>query len=260
MPAWGLEGGGPMNDQQIDNLIAYLHSIEITPEEAQQQAAELAEAELTRLEEGAGEDGAQSATLGAALFNTNCARCHTLGWSYDEPRPPGSGAMGPPLYNARNQFPSREDHIGFVTEGAQDGERYGLNGQSSGRMPYFSQVLTAEQIAAIVEYERLLNEREGGSAASGATGAQQGGSGNANEEVGAGGEDAEEDGGPSSSQSGQAGTSELDDEGTGQAEGGEQSDAAAGEPEAGGTGGEAGGQTGGGAGEGPAGAGSEAGQ
>ncbi|MBA3302787.1 MAG: cytochrome c, partial [Acidimicrobiia bacterium] len=84
MPAWGLEGGGPMNDQQLDNLIAYLHSIEITPEAAQQQAAERAEAELASLQEGAGEEGAQSASLGAALFNTNCARCHTLGYSYGE--------------------------------------------------------------------------------------------------------------------------------------------------------------------------------
>ena len=38
MPAWGVEGGGPLNDQQIDNLIAYLESIQITPEEAQAQA------------------------------------------------------------------------------------------------------------------------------------------------------------------------------------------------------------------------------
>lgn len=29
MSPWGLDGGGPMNDQQIDTLIAYLHSIQI---------------------------------------------------------------------------------------------------------------------------------------------------------------------------------------------------------------------------------------
>ena len=27
MPAWGVMGGGPMNDQQIDDLIAYLHEL-----------------------------------------------------------------------------------------------------------------------------------------------------------------------------------------------------------------------------------------
>ncbi len=245
MPAWGLEGGGPMNDQQLDNLIAYLHSIEITPEAAQEQAAELAEAELTSLQEAAGEEGAQSATIGAALFNTNCARCHTLGWSYEEAQRPGGGAMGPSLYNATNQFPDREEHIGFVSEGAENGERYGLNGQSNGRMPYFSQVLTSEQIAAIVEYERLLNEREQGRAEE-IAGGQEADRGNAQEEAGAGGEDAEEDGGPSSSQSGQAGADELDDgEGGGGAEAGGAGEAggaeAGGAGEAGGTGGAAGG-------------------
>ncbi|MDH5372051.1 MAG: c-type cytochrome [Acidimicrobiia bacterium] len=39
MPAWGLAGNGPMNDQQIEDLIAYLSSIQID------QAAALAKAE-----------------------------------------------------------------------------------------------------------------------------------------------------------------------------------------------------------------------
>jgi hypothetical protein len=29
MPAWGLEGGGPMNDGQLNDLIDYLHSFQI---------------------------------------------------------------------------------------------------------------------------------------------------------------------------------------------------------------------------------------
>ena len=29
MPAWGLKGGGPMNDGQLDDLIAYLHHIQV---------------------------------------------------------------------------------------------------------------------------------------------------------------------------------------------------------------------------------------
>ncbi|MEX2658703.1 MAG: cytochrome c [Acidimicrobiales bacterium] len=157
MPAWGLEGGGPLNDQQLDNLIAYMKSIAITPEEAQAQAAEQAEIELERLR---GEDGEQDASLGAALFNMSCARCHTLGWSYGEPQDPGGGAFGPSLYNSVNQFPAEEEQIGFVSEGAELGERYGIHGQSDGNMPYFSQVLTADQIAAIVEYERSLNDEE----------------------------------------------------------------------------------------------------
>ena len=40
--------------------------------------------------------------------------------------------------------------------GRQDGERYGEMGQASGRMPYFVNILTQEQIEAIVDYERSL--------------------------------------------------------------------------------------------------------
>ena len=33
MPAWGLEGGGPMNDWQLDDLIEYLHHFQIPQNE-----------------------------------------------------------------------------------------------------------------------------------------------------------------------------------------------------------------------------------
>ena len=190
MPAWGLEGGGPMNEQQIENLIDYLHSVAITPEEAKERAAESARLELDRLrgledalaeaEEKAANPGpdddpdeleaavdriraeielGQEATMGAALFNVNCARCHTLGWSYDEPQEPGAGGFGPPLYNVLNQFPDEEEHYDFVAVGRAFGEQYGVQGKASGRMPYFSNVLTEEQIKAIVDYERSLARR-----------------------------------------------------------------------------------------------------
>ncbi len=155
MPAWGLEGGGPLNEQQIDNLILYLHQIAITPEEARQQNTDAAEEELARLQ---AEGGDQEASLGAALFNLNCARCHTQGWSYGEPELPGGGFFGPSLYNATEQFPDIEEHTEFVTDGAEIGDQYGVGGFSDGNMPYFGQVLTPEQIQAIVDYERGLAE------------------------------------------------------------------------------------------------------
>ena len=40
MSPWGLAGGGPMNDQQIETLIAYLQSVQKTPEEAQADVTE----------------------------------------------------------------------------------------------------------------------------------------------------------------------------------------------------------------------------
>jgi mono/diheme cytochrome c family protein len=179
MPAWGIEGGGPMNEQQIDNLIAYLHSIAISPEEAQQQAQDEAEAEVERLstlesqlrdeqaEDDPDEDTIamlereisynQPATLGAALFNLNCARCHTAGWSYDEPEAPGGGAMGPSLYNVLTQFPDEEEHYEWVANGTDIGEQYGQYGQNdAGAMPYFGRQLSRAQIQSIINYEREL--------------------------------------------------------------------------------------------------------
>ncbi len=154
MPAWGLDGGGPLNEQQIDNLILYLHRIAITPEEAREQNADKAEAELERLRA----EGQAEASLGQALFNVSCARCHTEGWSYGEPELPGGGYFGPSVYNSIEQFPAIDDHFEFVADGAEIGEQYGIGGFSDGNMPYFGQVLTPEQIQAIVEYERGLAE------------------------------------------------------------------------------------------------------
>ena len=39
MQAWGVAGGGPKNDQSIQDLVAYLRTIQLTPAEAQKQAA-----------------------------------------------------------------------------------------------------------------------------------------------------------------------------------------------------------------------------
>ena len=50
MPAWGLEGGGPLNSQQIDDLMAYLRDIEIPQSEALLQIEPKVDAALARIE------------------------------------------------------------------------------------------------------------------------------------------------------------------------------------------------------------------
>jgi mono/diheme cytochrome c family protein len=40
MQPWGVEGGGPKNQQAINDLIAYIRSIQLTPDEAKQEAQE----------------------------------------------------------------------------------------------------------------------------------------------------------------------------------------------------------------------------
>jgi mono/diheme cytochrome c family protein len=139
MPAWGLAGGGPMNDQQISDLIAYLTSIQLTPEKAQAQAAPLG-------------------TNGKALFDGYCARCHTQGFSYGEPGVSGGGAFGPNLTNGDTlrQFPDPALQITWVSDTADFGKQYGTRGVSHGIMPHFGNLLAPEQIKAVIDYERSL--------------------------------------------------------------------------------------------------------
>ena len=143
MPAWGVEGGGPMNAQQIDDLVAYIESLQLDP-------AEIRDKNLKAY-----------GTDGAKLFDAFCARCHTQGFSYNEPGVQGGGAFGPSLIDGATvrQFPNREDHVEFILTGSEYGEPYGtrgMGGDEGGGMPGFADMLTREQIEAIVDYERGL--------------------------------------------------------------------------------------------------------
>jgi mono/diheme cytochrome c family protein len=150
MPAWGVPGGGPMNAQQVSDLVAYLKSIQISDEDALKRSAQQA-ATL------AGSMG-KSPDDGEVLFDANCARCHTKGWSYGEPELSGGGAFGPNLRGGDpvRQFPNLEDQLDMIMNGTEFGKAYGTRGVGTGRMPGFSKLLTPEQVRAIVEYERSL--------------------------------------------------------------------------------------------------------
>ncbi len=50
MPAWGLEGGGPMNDGQLDDLIEYLHHFQISQSEELTSIESNINSSLLRLE------------------------------------------------------------------------------------------------------------------------------------------------------------------------------------------------------------------
>jgi mono/diheme cytochrome c family protein len=117
-----------------------------------------------------------SASQGELLFMTQCARCHTKGWSYfdptngyaPEPAPMGGGAFGPSLRGGTvvEQFPGEpiddpttpgfQKQIEWVRDGVEANKGYGVRGISSGRMPHFGIILTPKQIEAIVRYERNL--------------------------------------------------------------------------------------------------------
>jgi mono/diheme cytochrome c family protein len=140
MPAWGVAGGGPMNDQQISDLVAYLESIVLPADKVK------------------ADNLAQYGTDGQKLFEGFCARCHTGGFSYGEPVTPGGGGYGPSLVGGSTlrQFPAPDKQVDWVANTAAFGKAYGVHGISKGAMPHFSDMLTPEQIQAIVDYERGL--------------------------------------------------------------------------------------------------------
>ena len=111
MPAWGLAGGGPMTSQQIHQLIVYLRSIQLSPEDAAAEvasglevgaraivterdsgltdAADIAVAVDAWLAQAADPTSSDYLAYGELLFNNpvaqganSCARCHTPGFSY----------------------------------------------------------------------------------------------------------------------------------------------------------------------------------
>lgn len=106
MPAWGVEGGGPLSEQQIADVLLYIQSKQLSPDAAKKVSNE----KLDIAKKAHPEDSEAQ-----ALFNVNCARCHTIGWSFSTPAeqallPPGTGGFGPSLRNgaAKTQFAARQ--------------------------------------------------------------------------------------------------------------------------------------------------------
>lgn len=105
---------------------------------------------------------------GQLLFEYNCARCHTKGWSYFTPgnsriplpAPQGTGAFGPNLSGGDviRQFVDEKGQFNFIASGSIFQAPYGARGIGSGRMPGFNsaagRILEDDQISAIVKYER----------------------------------------------------------------------------------------------------------
>jgi mono/diheme cytochrome c family protein len=182
MPGWGASvNKGPLNEQQVSNIVDYLASIQLSPEEAQHQAQVALATDLGLIDEGASDDEIDQAldeidyddpATGKALFNLEaaggayaCARCHTRGWSIiqegeDAISPPdadlsdfvgfpdGSGAFGPNLTGGLipRQFANYEELVAWITTGSVNGEAYGNNGIGSGRMPGFGDNPNTEEV------------------------------------------------------------------------------------------------------------------
>ncbi|HEU4321379.1 MAG TPA: c-type cytochrome [Acidimicrobiia bacterium] len=110
----------------------------------------------------------EEAERAVALFNGNCARCHTSAFSAGVPftQEAGSGGFGPALWDGRPEVqfgdaPETEEDpdllVDFIINGSEAQTPYGLNGFGSGRMPAFGLILDPADIELIAAYLRAGN-------------------------------------------------------------------------------------------------------
>ncbi|HBX77577.1 MAG TPA: hypothetical protein DEG43_08020 [Acidimicrobiaceae bacterium] len=172
MPAWGVVGGGPNTVQQLNNVIEYLWTVQLSPEEVRKRVdeavagidADLAERMIATREANAANanviDGnseeferlsiADELQLGEILFSLkgdsvggnafNCSRCHVAGDSYGKPWESidtiARGRFGPDLVGIEQNLTEKQ-HYALVFTGSEAGKQYGASNIGSGRMPGF---------------------------------------------------------------------------------------------------------------------------
>jgi mono/diheme cytochrome c family protein len=142
MPAWGVDFGGSMTSQMIDDVMAWLKSLEGNqepPEDLPEGCDDPSETDFMR--------------CGQAIFEARCAVCHG---------PEGQGKEDEPYYQGMALWRGDVQHL---DEGLH--ELTVINGRRFAFMPAFGEVpaqgieippypLTPSQIRAVVEYERSL--------------------------------------------------------------------------------------------------------
>jgi len=172
MQPWGVTGGGALSDQQLNDLIDYLWSIQLPNgqihsdvmaaikshdakladklDAVQKKNGELTDPMAYECDDGkfACLDQHDQLELGEILFNLNstasgaysCARCHVPGFSFGQPWAPvettARGRFAPSLLGVENQMTLKQQYT-LVMQGTKYGVIYGANSLGSGRMPAF---------------------------------------------------------------------------------------------------------------------------
>jgi mono/diheme cytochrome c family protein len=170
MAAWGTPGGGPLTTQQVDDIIAYLWSVQLKPEDLRKEVddfvkgidPELYERMLQVRESNQdvvpnGDVEAVNANrlsradelkLGEILFNNqslaqgsySCARCHVAGAPYGQAWQPflrlQYGSFGPSLVGIENEA-TEQQHFNLVWNGMDEGKLYFSRRQGNPQMPGF---------------------------------------------------------------------------------------------------------------------------
>ncbi len=165
MAAWGGPGGGPLTTQQIDEIIAYLWTLQLSPDAMREEVdglvkgidEELFDSMKAVDKSNEGLADAESANrlsradelkLGEILFNNqevaagsySCARCHVAGAAYGQAWQPFArleyGAFGPDLSGVESQA-TEQQHFDLVWRGMEEGQVYFSRKQGNPQMPGF---------------------------------------------------------------------------------------------------------------------------
>jgi len=169
MPAWGVKGGGPNTDQQLQTVIDYLWSVQLTPDEMHKEVDDAVKTvdeglydrmlEVRKANEKVIDptgpdfkrlDHADELLLGEVLFSLNeastgtnsfsCARCHVPGASFGKPWADigsiAKGRFAPNLVGIEKTLTEKQ-HFLLVMNGTEDGKLYGSVGLGTGKMPGF---------------------------------------------------------------------------------------------------------------------------
>jgi len=173
MAAWGVIGGGALSDQQLDNVIDYLWSVQISPDEMRKQVGDALEARdpgLKKRLDAVHQENvdkkladtplvyecpsktwaclseADNLRLGEIVFGLHdvaagaysCSRCHVPGASFGQDwksvEVTGRGQLGPSLIGIEENLTIGQ-HYQLIMRGSEFGKLYGANKQGSGRMP-----------------------------------------------------------------------------------------------------------------------------
>ena len=121
MPTWGLAFGGPLNSEQVENIVLYLQTV-------QEEFPE------------------PSSTDGEVLYNANCAICHNAPGANEDPSKIGAGGVGPNLQVAFERL-SRQQIFDTIKLG-----RLNVNRPS---MPAWA-ALGDEAIDALVDFIKSI--------------------------------------------------------------------------------------------------------
>jgi mono/diheme cytochrome c family protein len=142
MPAWGVDYGGPMTPQMVDDVIAWLQTL---PGNSQPPEG---------ISEGCRRpSGGERRSCGEEIFTARCAVCHGPEGQGRESEP---WYQGMPLWKGDVRHLTRQQHYATILNGRRFAFMPAFGEAPSQGVPPPTYPLTDEQIQAVMAYERSL--------------------------------------------------------------------------------------------------------